>query len=203
MYAKKAEIVYNNIGLEVYQLPDGSYHLSKTQVAKAIEKYDSSVQEFLQGKSPEALPYKGFSFREIGIEGLNTTFHSVPLTIAAAYWTYWAQKGNTKAAALVATSVTEYKEKVETYPEFADLLDVAKSEIGQHEYLQGVTCKQFILLNNIPLNEDAWCTLPRRTASFYSSTKGFDPKRRGSHNVYYNQDVAYIVATLRLIMKGL
>lgn len=99
--------------------------------------------------------------------------------------------------------LTEYKEKVETYPEFAYLLDVAKSEIEPHEYLEGVTCKEFILQNNIPLKEDAWCTLSRRTASYYRSTKGCDPKRRGNYTVYYCQDVAYIVATLRLIMKGL
>lgn len=99
--------------------------------------------------------------------------------------------------------LTDYKEQVETYPEFAYLLDVAKSEIEPHEYMVGITCKEYILQNNIPLKEEAWCTLSRRTASYYRSTKGADPKRRGNHTIYYNKDVAYIVATLRLIMKGL
>lgn len=99
--------------------------------------------------------------------------------------------------------LTDYKEKVENYPEFAYLLDVAKSEIEPHEYLEGVSCREYILANHIPLSEEAWCTLSRRTASFYRSTKGADPKRRGSQTIYYNKDVAYIVATLRLIMKGL
>jgi hypothetical protein len=93
--AKKATIVYNGIELEGYMLPDGSYHLSKTQIAGSIEKRHQSVVEFLQGKSPEAAPYKDFfenSFPEIGIEGNNGYFHGVPLDLAYNYWLYHANK---------------------------------------------------------------------------------------------------------------
>ncbi|HET8686788.1 MAG TPA: hypothetical protein VFM18_08995 [Methanosarcina sp.] len=273
--AKKATIVYNGIELEAYQLPDGSYHLSKTQVGKAIEKHNDSLREWLSGKSPEALPYKDFSLTELSIEGNNATFHGVPLELAAAYWTYWAQRGNTIALALVSTSVVEsltrlcntafgvennevaiqqmnvqnvdtnraifemmamlqamndrleaqenryqrldeeramlaeqneeleeLKEEIESYPQFLYLLDVAKNELDVTDYPNGVTCKQYLEENRIPLDKDHWCTLSRRTASFYRSTKGRSPERRGNHNIYRSIDVAYIVATLRLIMTG-
>ncbi len=273
--ARKAQIVYNGIELEAYQLPNGEYNLSKTQVGKAIEKHHDSVREWLCGKSPEALPYKDFTVAEIAIDGCIGTFHAVPLNLAAAYWTYWAQKGNTTALALVSTSVVEsltrlcntafgiennevaiqqmnvqnvdtnraifemmtllqsmndrleaqenryqqldedrallaeqndeleeFKEEVESYPQFLYLLDVAKNELDVTDYPNGVTCKQYLTENEIPLDAGYWCTLSRRTASFYRSTKGRNPERRGNHNIYRSIDVAYIVATLRLIMTG-
>lgn len=107
MRAVKSQIVYNGIELEVYQLPSGEYQLSKTQVGLSIEKDHKSLGRFLEGNSPEALPFKDFSHGQIQIEGNNATFHSIPLNVAAAYWTYWASKGNTIAQALVATSVVE------------------------------------------------------------------------------------------------
>jgi len=281
--ARKSQIVYNGIELEVYQLPNGEYHLSKTQVGAAIEKPDASLLEWVNGKSPEALPFKGSTFHEIMIEGQIGAFHSVPLNMAAAYWTYWASKGNVTAMALVSTSVvesltrlcntafgidneekaiaqmndsnmdtnkvllqmmsmldglttemksvknqlietnekydglksekirleieneelTEFKEDVEIYPEFMYLLDVAKNELAVTDYQHGVTCKEYLIQNDIPLSQSAWCTLSRRTASFYRSTKGRSPHKRNGQYIYCSIDVAYIVATIRLIMKGL
>jgi len=281
--ARKSQIVYNGIELEVYQLPNGEYHLSKTQVGAAIEKRDASLLEWVNGKSPEALPFKGSTFHEIMIEGQIGAFHSVPLNMAAAYWTYWASKGNITAMALVSTSVvesltrlcntafgidneekaiaqmnesnmdtnkvlfqmmsmldglttemksvknqlietnekydglksekirleieneelTEFKEDVEVYPEFIRFLEIAKSKVNITDYQHGITCKEYLTQNNIPLHPDAWCTLSRRTASFYRSMKGRDPERRANNNIYRSVDVAFIIATISLIMEGL
>lgn len=99
--------------------------------------------------------------------------------------------------------LNEFKEEVEIFPEFVRMLEIAKNEIPLTEYLNGVSCKEYLIQNHIPLDEEAWCTLSRRTASYYRSTKGKNPTKRGSHNVYYSTDVAYIVATLNLIMRGL
>ena len=104
MYAKKATVTMFNKEVEVYQLPDGSYHMSKTQMANLIQKRHQSVAEFLQGKSPEALPYKNMfneDCKKIKIEGNNSTFHSVPMELAYAYWMYWANKGWTPAQNLI------------------------------------------------------------------------------------------------------
>lgn len=273
--AKKATIVYNGIELEAYQLPNGTYYLSKTQVGLAINKNHKSLGQFLDGTSPEALPYKDYDHGQVQIESTQLCIHPVPLDLAAAYWTYWAQRGNTTALALVSTSVVEsltrlcntafgvenneiaiqqmnvqnvdtnraifemmtllqsmndrldaqetryqrldeeramlaeqneeleeLKEEIESYPQFLYLLDVAKNELDVTDYPNGVTCKQYLEENRIPLDKDHWCTLSRRTASFYRSTKGRSPERRGNYNIYRSIDVAYIVATLRLIMTG-
>ena len=107
MKAVKSTVIYNGIELEVYQLPNGEYHLSKTQVGGVIEKHDKSLRQFLEGTSPEALPFKDYDHRQVQVEGTQLMIHSVPLNMAAAYWTYWASKGNTTAMALVSTSVVE------------------------------------------------------------------------------------------------
>ena len=99
--------------------------------------------------------------------------------------------------------LTEFKEDVEIYPEFMYLLDVAKNELAVTDYQHGVTCKEYLIQNDIPLSQSAWCTLSRRTASFYRSTKGRSPHKRNGQYIYCSIDVAYIVATIRLIMKGL
>lgn len=273
--AKKAIIQYNGIELDGYMTPDGGYWFSKTQAGLTIDKGDYSLQRWLDGNSPEALPYKDFSPLQLGIEGNNATFHGITLEVTAAYWAYWAQKGNTKALALVTTSTVEcltrlfddafgvtrteaerqqmnvqnmdanealfqvlammkamnerfdaqearyeemkeerrvlseaneeleeLKEEIESYPQFLYLLEVAKNELDITDYPNGITCKEYLEQNLIPLDASCWCTLARRTASFYRSTKGRSPERRGSHNIYRSIDVAYIVATLRLIMLG-
>ena len=107
MKAVKSTVIYNGIELEVYQLPNGEYHLSKTQVGLAIEKDHKSIGRFIEGTSPEALPFKGHTFGQVQVENSPNPIHSVPLNMAAAYWTYWASKGNTTAMALVSTSVVE------------------------------------------------------------------------------------------------
>lgn len=274
--AKKAIIRYNGIELDGYMTPDGGYWFSKTQAGLTIDKDHKSVGRFLDGDSPEALPYKDFSHgQEFRIEGNNATFHGITLEVTAAYWAYWAQKGNTKALALVTTSTVEcltrlfddafgvtrteaerqqmnvqnmdanealfqvlamvqsmnerfdaqearyqemkeerrvlseaneeleeLKDEIESYPQFLYLLEVAKNELDITDYPNGITCKQYLEQNLIPLDTNSWCTLSRRTASFYRSTKGRSPERRGSQNIYRSIDVAYIVATLRLIMLG-
>lgn len=112
MKATRTTIKYGSIDLEVFMLPDGSYSLSQTQVGFAIEKHDKSLRQFLDGSSPEALPHKDFSRRQedIEIEGLSgaaSSFKAVPLRIAIAYWTYWANKGNVLAQALLAAGTEE------------------------------------------------------------------------------------------------
>lgn len=99
--ARKSQIVYNGIELEVYQLPNGEYHLSKTQVGAAIEKRDASLLEWINGKSPEALPYKDFKFSNWSTEDDNAKRHMVPLSMAYQYWLYWANKNNILAQDLI------------------------------------------------------------------------------------------------------
>jgi hypothetical protein len=267
---RKATILYNGFNLDVYEVPNGEIRLSKRQVSGAIGKHGKSLDEFLSGTSPQALPFKGIVFDEYEIDGSNFSIQSVPIKIAGAYWTYWSGKGNTTAQALCSTSVEEsilrlakrvlgykidedqmsalsaqnmdsneklfvliqmmetmgsqlgelkvdihnlknenlrlsgYKEDIKkNYPQFSTLLAVAQNEIEDDEYLDGISCLDYVLQNKIPLASSAYCTLRRRTAQYYRSTKGSNPKQSGSTKVYFGKDVAFIVATMRLILSGL
>lgn len=110
MKATRTTIKYGSVDLEVFMLPDGTYQLSQTQSGMAIDKGHKSFGEFLNGKSLEALPYKDFSGGEIQIESdgnLNVSIKAVPIKVAVAYWTYWANKGNILAQALLAAGTEE------------------------------------------------------------------------------------------------
>ena len=58
--AKKATFKLGSLVLDGYQLADGSYRMSQTQVCSVLNKHAKSIWQFLEGKSPQALPYKGF-----------------------------------------------------------------------------------------------------------------------------------------------
>ena len=53
--------ISEEINLEGYMMPDGSYRLNATSLAKAIGKYRAAMLEFLGGKSPQAQSCQGFS----------------------------------------------------------------------------------------------------------------------------------------------
>ena len=108
MKATRTTIKYGSVDLEVFMLPDGTYKLSQTQAGLAIEKGDKSLREFLAGKSPEALPHKGFTSDEIEIDtNPGIKFNAVTIKVVVSYWTYWANKGNTLAQALLAAGTEE------------------------------------------------------------------------------------------------
>lgn len=97
----------------------------------------------------------------------------------------------------------EFKDDVENYVEFSRLLDVAKNEVDDDDYPDGISCQQYIIINGIPLHENAMCTLARRTASYYRSTKGVNPAKHCGKNIYRGKDVAYIITTIQMLMRGL
>ena len=100
-------------------------------------------------------------------------------------------------------ALMEFKDDVENYTEFARMLEITTNDIGEDDYPDGISCLNYLRLNGIPLDQNAWCTLTRRTASYYRSTKGRSPQKRYGQFIYRNKDVAFIIATIRLIMRGL
>lgn len=101
MYAKKKTVTMFGMDVEVYQLPNGEYTMSKTQVGQVIEKGDKSLRQFLDGTSPEAAPYKGVTLEVLTIAETQLTIQVVPWDIIYAYWTYWAKKSNVLAQTLI------------------------------------------------------------------------------------------------------
>ena len=112
--AKKATFNLGSLVLDGYQLPDGSYRMSQTQVSAVLNKTHKSVGEFLEGKSPQALPYKGsMPQQKLKVEGVQNYVLGITLEIAKAYWLYWALNGDTRAISFwnQAFSEPKFREK--------------------------------------------------------------------------------------------
>jgi hypothetical protein len=108
MKATRTTIKYGSVDLEVFMLSDGTYKLSQTQAGLSINKRPASLNEFLAGKSSEALPHKDSSLVEVEIDSRpGIKFNAVPIKLIVSYWTYWANKGNTLAQALLAAGTEE------------------------------------------------------------------------------------------------
>jgi hypothetical protein len=110
MYAKK-EIMKIGDGyeLEVFQLPNGEYQLSRTQVSEAIDvkRLGRDFAEFITGNSPEAVPCKEHIFPKILTEGVGRPITGTSFEVAIAYWSFHARRGNNKALALLAACAHE------------------------------------------------------------------------------------------------
>lgn len=110
--AKEATIVLGSVLVKVFQIPNGEYRLSQTQVTEAIGKRNRSIIEFLAGKSSEALPHKASELSEsLPVEGANKPITPIPISLATAYWRYWDKKGNAQATAIIDGCVQEAIER--------------------------------------------------------------------------------------------
>lgn len=110
--ARETSIPLGSVLVKVFQLPNGEYRLSQSQITEAIGKRNRSIIEFLDGKSLEALPYKGSELSEsLAVEGANKPITPIPIPIATAYWRYWDKKGNAQATAIIDGCVQEAIER--------------------------------------------------------------------------------------------
>jgi hypothetical protein len=99
--ARKTLIVISQeISLEGYMMPDGSYRLNPTSLTRTIGKRRRALYEFLGGKSTQNQPCQGFSLYEIediAVVGVNHRIKPIPLYVAAAFLRYWDKRANRKA----------------------------------------------------------------------------------------------------------
>lgn len=107
----RATIFLGSIPIEVFQMPNGDYLLSQTQVAKAVNNEEDSFRRFLRSKSPEALPYKDFRPDKLAVEGNNVLINAIPIPVAAAYWIKEAVAGSIIAVRLLGACTVESIER--------------------------------------------------------------------------------------------
>ena len=106
--AKRAEIKLGDETIEVFQLPNGNYTLSQTQVAKVVGKSEDSFRRFL--KSPQ---FKIFAFsheldtKRLLVEGNNQSINPIPIRIAIKYWVKETLAKNESAAKLISACAEE------------------------------------------------------------------------------------------------
>ncbi len=94
-------IQLGQIPVTVYQLPNGNYCLSQTEVSGVLEKLESSLRSYKGSKRLESIPSSNFTFSTFYIEGSKKPIAPVPLELAALYWQHWDAKGNLVARTLV------------------------------------------------------------------------------------------------------
>jgi len=103
--AERRTIYLGDIPLEVAMLPNGDYCLSQTQVAGAIDKFQSSINRFLGSKSFKGNGDKAFELTDLpktlSIKGANKPITPISIKVACLYWYKWAAVGNEKAEQLV------------------------------------------------------------------------------------------------------
>lgn len=112
--ARRAIIKIASVEVEVFQLPDGEYVMSQTQVAKVVDVGKVLVLRFLNKKWLEGELYKDYrSFKiatendSLGRGGNNNPIKPVPVELASEFWFEQAIKGNIKAQALMKACLDE------------------------------------------------------------------------------------------------
>ncbi|MBW4689614.1 MAG: hypothetical protein KME40_32110 [Komarekiella atlantica HA4396-MV6] len=115
--AKRATIQIAGIEVEVFQLPDGEYVMSQTQVAGAVGKPEWSIRDFLSSKQSKTLLGKNYRLGKNSIpvdhetcRG-STRIQILPIGLASAYWLNQAFKGNVKAESLAYACMKEALER--------------------------------------------------------------------------------------------
>lgn len=94
-------IQLGEIPITVYQLPNGNYCLSQTEVSGVIEKLANSIRCYKGSKRFKSVPSSSFKLPSFYIEGSNKPISPVSFELAALYWQHWDGKGNLAARALV------------------------------------------------------------------------------------------------------
>lgn len=117
--AKRRPVNIGNIGVQGYQMPDGSYRMSQANAADAIEEPPVYALRFLQSKDSKALlgeRYTDYTPEQIEVESDpgkrgQTRINALPLDVVSAYWLYRSYRGNKKAFALCLALMTETLER--------------------------------------------------------------------------------------------
>ena len=113
--AKRQTIALGDLELDVFQLPDGGYVMSQTQVAEAVALTQQYAQRFLSSKWLKALPgesYTEHDFSRIEVESSGqlrgqSRISPIPIEVAALFWIYQVWQKNRQAIALVVACVNE------------------------------------------------------------------------------------------------
>jgi len=115
--AKRARIQIAGIEVEVFQLPDGEYVMSQSQVASAVGVNRTLMFRFLDEQWLEGNLHKDYRCYKIdfdstsGNRGGNGQIKPVAINLASEFWLEQAIKGNVKAQGLAQACIKEALER--------------------------------------------------------------------------------------------
>lgn len=105
--ARKATIMYGDVEFDIYQLPNGRYTMSQTQVAKAVDRDESSFRWFLNNTALKLLSPEDLVVGEVQVEGSNIPIKTHLFKVILVYWDHQAERKNLKAKALLSVGTEE------------------------------------------------------------------------------------------------
>lgn len=119
--ASRATVQLGSIEVDGFQLPDGSYRMSQTQIAETIGLTERNARDFLRSKAIKSLLGKGYTDAiseretveiesEAGKRG-SSRIVTMPLQAVSAYWLWQAFRGNKQALVLCMALITESLER--------------------------------------------------------------------------------------------
>lgn len=122
--AKRETIFVGSLEIEGFMMPDGSYKMSQTQAAQAVEKDESNARKFLRSKGAKSLIGEDYTpGRKSQIEVEATRFTPLELREVSAFWLWESHRGNKKALALCHALMMETLER-----RFDDAFGVERTE---------------------------------------------------------------------------
>ena len=149
--ATRAQIQLGNIDLDVFQLPNGDYQISQSQVCSSVGKPAKRMVELAGSDKGQILIQSGFEKGlKVSVEG-SKPVNLVPLDVAFQFWALELSIGNMEALALVIACGVEALERradaafsiVRTEQERNDRFIVRKDSILQRHFWTN-TIKEYI-----------------------------------------------------------
>lgn len=105
--ARRSIISIGALEIEGFQMPDGSYRMSQSSAAAAIELGRQNVSDFLRSKAIKRLLGEGYTGQISGVEVESsdqtrgqTRINALPIEAVNAYWHWQSHRGNKKALQL-------------------------------------------------------------------------------------------------------
>lgn len=135
--AKRAIVTIGNFEVEGFRMPDGSYRMSVTSAAVAVQTSQQNATSFLRSKALKALLGEDYTPQNIAVEVEpteqirgQTRINALPLDAVNAYWHWQSHRGNKRALALCMALSAESLDR-----RFDAAFEVARSEGQRNQAL--------------------------------------------------------------------
>lgn len=139
--ATRAEIQIGSLRVDGFMLPDGSYRISQTQAAEAVETDPRRISDFLRTKAFKRLLSEGQSTSDfsqtyspdtftVDFQEGQTRINGLHLEVVILYWHWQSYRGNKQALSLCIALATETLER-----RFDSAFGVARSEEEYNDLL--------------------------------------------------------------------
>ena len=117
--AQRATVQIRPLSVDGFQMPDGSYRMSITSAATAVDTSQQNATNFLRSKALKALQGSGYtpqSSEQIEVDATGqgrgqTRITALPLDVVFAFWLYQCSRGNKQAYNLLAALGLETLER--------------------------------------------------------------------------------------------